>query len=97
MIQVGNFHTHTTFCDGKHTAEEMTLGAIRMGLPAVGFSGHSYTAFDTSYCMSQAGTQAYREEIRRLQQVYGGQISIWLGIEHEYFAEAPSTWNSSYS
>ena len=36
-----NFHTHTTFCDGSHSAEEMVLSAIEKGFTALGFSGHS--------------------------------------------------------
>ena len=36
-----NFHTHTQFCDGKSTAEEMLLSAIDKGFSALGFSGHS--------------------------------------------------------
>ena len=26
-----NFHTHTTFCDGKATAEDMVLSALETG------------------------------------------------------------------
>ena len=35
-----NYHTHTCFCDGKNTPEEMVLEAIRLGCPEIGFSGH---------------------------------------------------------
>ena len=80
-----NFHTHTTFCDGKNTAEEMVRAAIEKGFSAIGFSGHGYTAFDTSYCM--ADTDGYCREIRRLQTVYAGKIDIALGVEED--AHAP--------
>lgn len=83
-----SFHTHTCFCDGRDTPEAMVQEAIRLGCPAIGFSGHSHTAFDEGYCMSKDGTQAYCEEIRRLRQVYGGQIRIFLGIEQDYFSDA---------
>lgn len=36
-----NLHTHTTFCDGKNTAEEMILAALELGMDSLGFSGHS--------------------------------------------------------
>ena len=39
----GNFHTHTVFCDGADTAEDMVLAAIDMGMDEIGFSGHAYT------------------------------------------------------
>ena len=38
--RIRNYHTHTDFCDGACTAEEMILGAIAKGLSVIGFSGH---------------------------------------------------------
>ena len=35
-MRYSNFHTHTTFCDGKNTAEEMVRAAITAGCPALG-------------------------------------------------------------
>ena len=43
-----SYHTHTTFCDGKDSPEELVLEAIRLGCPEIGFSGHAHTAFDES-------------------------------------------------
>ena len=39
----GNLHTHTTYCDGNNSPEEMVLDAISAGFNVLGFSGHSYT------------------------------------------------------
>ena len=36
-----NLHTHSIFCDGKDTIEEMTLEAISKGFDILGFSGHT--------------------------------------------------------
>ncbi len=76
-----NFHTHTTFCDGQNTPEEMVLAAIEKGFSALGFSGHGYTTFDTSYCMTD--TDAYCREINRLQTLYADKIDILLGVEED--------------
>ena len=78
-----DFHVHTTYCDGKGTPEEMVRAAIAMGLRAVGFSGHSRTAFDESWCMSEAGTAAYRAEIARLKAAYAGKIDVRCGVEQD--------------
>ncbi|MBQ3037941.1 MAG: histidinol-phosphatase [Clostridia bacterium] len=83
-----NFHTHTSFCDGKNTAEEMVLSAIENGFSDIGFSGHSYTPFNTSYCMMDTG--GYIEEIKRLKEKYKGQINVWLGIELDAFSDMHS-------
>ena len=42
-----NFHTHTTYCDGKNTPEEMVQAAIALGMTAIGFSGHSHSVTET--------------------------------------------------
>ena len=89
MIPV-NFHTHTLFCDGQNSPEELVREAIRLGCRELGFSGHAYTAFDESYCMSQQGTQDYIAAVRNLQKVYAGQLKIHLGIEQDYYSQMAS-------
>ena len=83
---LSNFHTHSTFCDGKNSPEEMVREAISQGLPVLGFSGHSNTPFDPGYCMDEDREKAYIEEVRRLQQVYRNQIKIYLGLEQDYYS-----------
>jgi len=85
-----NYHTHTQFCDGKNHPEEIVREAIRLGCPELGFSGHCYTFFDESYCMSQAGTRAYVASIRELQEKYRDKIRILLGIEQDYYSAMPT-------
>lgn len=85
------YHNHTTFCDGKSTAEEMVCAAITAGCPALGFSGHSYTFFDESYCMSRVNTVRYRQEIARLKAQYAGQLRILCGVEQDYWSDAPTS------
>lgn len=78
---ITNFHTHTVFCDGKSTAEEVVRSAIRKGFTALGFSGHGYTAFDPHYCMHDY--EGYIAEVDRLKGVYKKEIQIYLGIEED--------------
>lgn len=87
MIPKSNFHTHTTHCDGKSTAEETVKAAIEKGMTALGFSGHAYTPFDTTYCMSIEETEKYKTEILELKKKYAGQIHIFCGLEMDYFSE----------
>ena len=87
---ISNFHTHTLFCDGKNSPEEMVREALSLGCPAIGFSGHSFTPFDPGYCMDADREQAYQQEVQRLKKAYAGQISVWLGLELDYYSEAPS-------
>lgn len=86
---LSNFHTHSSFCDGKNTPEEMVLSAINKGFLAIGFSGHGYTDFDLSYCMKNQ--DAYIKEIKRLKGEYKDKIQIYLGCEEDIFCEVNRT------
>ena len=89
MLAMINLHTHSTFCDGINTPEEIVLGAIAKGMPAVGFSGHGYTPYDLRYCMKD--TEGYRREILRLKEKYRGEIEVYLGLEEDAFYPADRT------
>lgn len=78
---LSNFHTHTNFCDGKSTAEEMVISAINKGFSSLGFSGHGQTPHDLSYCITD--TKGYIAEIKRLKEKYKNDIQIYLGVEED--------------
>ena len=84
MKYLSNLHTHSTFCDGKSTPEEIVRHAIDKGFSSIGFSGHGYTPFDLRYCMKD--TEGYIAEIERLKEKYRGRIMILLGVEEDAFA-----------
>ena len=86
-MQNFDLHMHTTYCDGKDSAEVMVLSAIENGLAFAGISGHSFTPHDQSYCMSREGTQRYIEEIRGLKQKYAESITLLLGTELDRYAD----------
>lgn len=83
MAYTSNYHTHTSFCDGANTPEEMVQAAIKAGLTELGFSGHSYLPFDPEWNMPPERAARYRAEIKRLQKAYADQIHILLGIEQD--------------
>lgn len=87
-MKYSNYHTHTTFCDGIDSPEDLVLEAIRLGCPEIGFSGHSYLKADSG-SMTPEGTHRYCDEIHRLQEKYDGQIRILLGLELDFFTELP--------
>ena len=76
-----NYHTHTTYCDGENTPEEIILYAIERGFDAIGFSGHGYTPFDLRYCMKD--TEGYKREINALKEKYSHKIEILCGTEED--------------
>ncbi len=58
-----NLHTHSIYCDGKNTIKEMIALALHKDFDVLGFSGHSLTGFDKSYCMSEEGIRDYIAEV----------------------------------
>jgi len=80
-----NYHTHTTYCDGADTPEELVLEAIRLGCPEIGFSGHSHLT-EHEGSMTVQGTLDYCAEIRRLQKQYADRINVRLGIEQDIYS-----------
>lgn len=86
---LSNLHTHTTFCDGRNTPEEMVGRAIELKWESIGFSGHAYTPCEPRYSMSLDGMSAYFNEITRLKAKYEGIIDIYLGVEQDVFSPDP--------
>ena len=84
-----DLHTHTTYCDGKNTPEEMVIAAIGKGLCKIGFSGHCYTFFDERYCMSIPNVIQYITEVNALKEKYKDRIRVLCGVEQDYFGGRP--------
>ena len=82
----GNLHTHSIYCDGKSTLEEMVVSAIEKGFSYLGFSGHGYTSIDERYCMSREKEKRYFEEIELLREKYDKKIKILCGIERDFYS-----------
>lgn len=84
-----DLHTHTYYCDGKDSPEDMVLSAISKGFENIGFSGHSYAPYDPDCCMSPEGSLEYRKVIESLKAKYKGRINIYCGIEQDIYAPFP--------
>lgn len=91
-MQLSNYHSHCTFCDGRSTPEDFVKFAISHGFRAYGFSSHSPLPFETFWNMSKDDMPEYLMEIQRLKDKYSGQLEIYVGLEIDYLDE---TYNAS--
>lgn len=91
-----NYHTHSTYCDGNDSLEQMALTAVEKGFDILGFSGHCYTFFDEEYCMTKENTLKYRADIASLKEKYEGKIQLFCGIEQDMYS-AESTAHYDYA
>lgn len=77
-----DYHTHTTYCDGKSTPREMIESACRMGFTDLGFSGHAdYSFAEPGFGMSDEKLTSYLSELEELREEYADRIRIYAGIE----------------
>lgn len=81
-------HAHTTYCDGKNTAEEMVLAAIEKGFVSLGLSEHGPQSFDNSSAMKPEDISAYIAEVRALSAKYADMLRLHLGIERDFYSSA---------
>lgn len=77
-----DFHTHTTFCDGKNTPREMVEAAYRKGFTDFGVSGHAdFSAYEPGFGMSDSTLEQYKKELLELREEYAGRMNLYIGIE----------------
>jgi histidinol-phosphatase (PHP family) len=80
-----NYHTHTTWCDGKDSAESVVLAAIEKGFSEIGFSSHAMLPErDETWVLTPEKAPRYAEEIRALAEKYAGRIRVLCGVEADF-------------
>jgi len=79
---IANYHTHSTYCDGKASPREMVEFALANGFSALGFSGHSPLPFKNTFSITDY--EGYCNTVRALKAEYSSRIDIKLGLEIDY-------------
>lgn len=82
-----DYHVHTVFSDGHDTPEAVAEKAYQKGFATLGFSDHSHTGFDLSYCMRRERYPEYRARVAALKAEYAGRMEVFCGIEQDGFSE----------
>ncbi|MCD7728931.1 MAG: histidinol-phosphatase HisJ family protein [Clostridia bacterium] len=83
-----NVHTHTDFCDGSNSMQDMAEYAVNIGLETLGFSFHSFTEFDKSYCIRDY--YGYIKEYYRVKNLFKDRLTVLNGVELDLYGERPS-------
>lgn len=78
MKAFAEYHSHTTYSDGKTSMEEMVKEAIRLGYETYGISDHGY--MHQFFGVKYEDYPKMRDEIDRLQEKYPN-IKLLLGVE----------------
>lgn len=86
-MHYSTIHSHTNYCDGYNTAEEMILAAIAKGMKTIGISTHGPLPFEAKYAIDNDKVEAYIDEIKALKEKYKDKIDVLLGMELDYFTD----------
>lgn len=89
---LANYHTHTPLClHATGRMEEYLRSAIDVGYTVLGFADHApwpyRSGFDSSCRMHHTELAGYVQELERLRRKYAGQITLYIGLEAEYFPD----------
>lgn len=88
MKYLQNLHTHTVYCDGKDTPEDLVHKALSLGFDTLGFSIHSYMFFSDYIADSSS---EYKVEIASLKEKYKDKINILCGMELDLYSKVDLT------
>lgn len=82
-----NYHSHSTFSDGKKEIPEMVKAARDAGLETFGITDHSPVPVESDWNMPTERMDEYLTEIKRAQEQIKG-IDFFGGIEIDYLRGA---------
>ncbi len=83
-MRFSNPHTHTIFCDGKNTPEEMLMSAEKLGFASLGFSGHAPQPKDVANGFGIQDEKAYIAAIRVLAEK-SEQVRVHRAVELDLY------------
>lgn len=81
-----NFHSHTQFCDGRASMEEMARAAAEFGMLVWGFSPHSPICVESPCNITRDDVAPYLEESNRLKDLYYGMMEILTAMEIDFIS-----------
>src|SRR5688572_28869408 len=77
-----NYHTHSNYCDGKENPEKYIEQAIKLKMPALGFSSHAPLPFDCLWSMPSESLDDYHTFLDNAKK--NPLIEIYKGLEVDY-------------
>ena len=86
-MNLTNYHSHCSFCDGRAPLEEFVKEAISQGFYSYGVSSHAPLPFSTQWTMEWGQMEAYLDEFKNLRSKYADEIELYVGLEIDYLNE----------
>ncbi|MFA6745331.1 MAG: histidinol-phosphatase [Bacteroides graminisolvens] len=86
-MNLTNYHSHCSFCDGRAPLEEFVKEAISQSFYSYGVSSHAPLPFPTRWTMEWEQMEAYLDEFKNLRSKYADEIELYVGLEIDYLNE----------
>lgn len=83
-MHLTNLHTHSFYCDGSNSPEEMVLAAINNNFHSLGISSHGPVNEESDWHIKHNKIEEYIEVVTSLKEKYKDKIEIFLGMEFDY-------------
>ncbi|NLJ59216.1 MAG: histidinol-phosphatase HisJ [Tissierellia bacterium] len=83
-MHITNLHTHTFYCDGSNSPEEMILAAIENKFHSLGITSHGPVEEENDWNIKKSNIEEYIDDVRSLKEKYKDKIQIFLGMELDY-------------
>lgn len=77
-----NYHTHSSYCDGKSSVEDLIDKAESLHVGWLGFSSHAPLPFDCAWCMKRERLEEYVNKIATLKSKR--ELELYAGLEVDY-------------
>jgi histidinol-phosphatase (PHP family) len=77
-----NFHTHTSYCDGKTSVHDCVQQAQALNMTSLGISSHAPLPFDCKWCMKSESLDAYLKDIDNARQ--HSTLEVYKGLEVDF-------------
>ena len=78
-----NYHTHSTYCDGKDPLESFVKRASELHYRQLGFSSHAPVPFENEFGIRETAIPEYTAIIDSLQQQYP-DLQLFKGLECDF-------------
>jgi len=93
-----NYHTHSSWCDGKDSPRAMIQAAIAKGFETIGFSSHAMLPQDdVDWVLTPEKAPRYAREIRTLADEFKGLIRVLCGVEADYIPGGATPSHAAYA
>ena len=94
---LASFHTHSTWCDGANSVEEMIVGAIERKFDAIGFTSHAMFPYYEDWSLGPKAAKDYVACVRAAAAKYAKYIKVYCGLETDYLPGVTTPEKSRYA